>query len=146
MINVGPSLVGGLAGAAALTVTHEVLRHTVPNAPRMDLLGERSLNKILKTVGVRPLRGMPLFEATMAGDLLSNAATYALVGCGPKAPVKGAVLGALLGLGAVFLPGPLGLGRAPSRRTHATEVMTIGLYTLGGLVAGLVNARTRRCD
>jgi hypothetical protein len=145
-MNVGPSLLGGIAGAAALTVTHEVLRHTVPNAPRMDLLGERSLNKILKTVGARPLSGTALFEATMAGDLLSNAATYALIGCGRNAVLRGTLLGAVLGLGAVVLPGPLGLGKAPSRRTHATELMTIGLYTLGGFVAGLVNSRQGRCD
>jgi hypothetical protein len=135
---------GGFSGAAALTVAHEVLRHTVPNAPRMDLLGERGLNRLLKTAGVRPLRGNALFEATMAGDLLSNAATYAMIGCGRKAVMRGTVLGVALGIGAVVLPGPLGLGKAPSRRTRGTELMTIGLYTLGGLVAGLVNARTER--
>lgn len=140
-MTIGPHFVGGLAGATALTVAHEVLRHTVPAAPRMDLLGERGLNKMLRATGIKPLRGQALFEATLAGDILSNAATYALIGGGRSAPVRGALLGAALGIGAVVLPGPLGLGKAPSRRTPATELMTIGLYTLGGLVAGLVNRR-----
>ena len=32
------------------------------------------------------------------------------------------------GLGAVALPGPLGLGEGPSRRTRATEALTIAWY------------------
>jgi hypothetical protein len=112
----------------------------------MDLLGERGLNKLLRAAGAKPLRGQALFEATLAGDILSNAATYALVGCGKKAVVRGTLLGAMLGVGAVVLPGVLGLGKLPSRRTPATELMTIGLYTLGGLVTGLVNQRMTSCD
>ena len=138
---VGPSLLGGIAGSCALTVAHEVLRHTVPNAPRLDLLGERSLNKVLRAAGGKALKGQALFEATLAGDILSNAATYALIGTGKRATVKGALLGAVLGIGAVVLPGPLGLGKTPSQKTPATELMTIGLYTLGGLVAGWVSRR-----
>ncbi len=143
---VGSSLLGGIVGSCALTVAHEVLRHTVPNAPRMDLLGERGLNKVLGMAGGKPLRGQALFEATLAGDIVSNAATYALIGCGKKAVVRGTLLGAVLGLGAVVLPGPLGLGKTPSQKTPATELMTIGLYTLGGLVAGLVNRGRKTCD
>jgi hypothetical protein len=46
-------------------------------------------------------------------------------------------LGLAAGLGAVFLPGPLGLGSAPSNRTTQTQAMTVGWYLLGGLAAGL---------
>lgn len=69
---------------------------------------------------------------------MSNTAYYALVGLGgPDGAVgRGAALGFLAGLGAVFLPGPLGLGSAPSRRTPQTAAMTVAWYTLGGLVAG----------
>ena len=33
------------------------------------------------------------------------------------------------------MPGPLGLGHAPSNRTVSTQVMTVGWYVLGGLTA-----------
>jgi hypothetical protein len=112
----------------------------------MDLLGERSLNKVLRAAGGKSLKGQALFEATLAGDLVSNAATYALIGCGKQAVLRGTLLGAILGIGAVVLPGPLGLGKTPNQKTPATELMTIGLYTLGGLVAGLVNRGRGRCD
>ena len=41
-------------------------------------------------------------------------------------------------LGAVFLPGPLGLGTKPSARTPQTAAMTVAWYAIGGLVAGAV--------
>ena len=76
---------------------------------------------------------------TLAGDIVSNSAYYSLVAVGgtEKAPVTGALLGAAAGLGAVFIPGRLGLGDAPSGRTPQTKAMTIAWYTLGGLAAGI---------
>jgi hypothetical protein len=41
------------------------------------------------------------------------------------------------GLGAVLLPGPMGLGNEPSTRTPGTAAMTVAWYFAGGLVAGL---------
>ena len=48
------------------------------------------------------------------------------------------LLGLAAGVGGVVLPEYLGLSSAPSARTKATQAMTIGWYTLGGVVAGLV--------
>jgi hypothetical protein len=59
------------------------------------------------------------------------------VGRPQGALLRGAALGLAAGLGAVFLPGPLGLGEAPSNRTPATTAMTIGWYLIGGLAAAL---------
>ena len=39
------ALEGGVAGAAALTLLHETIKKTVPNAPRMDLLAMNALSK-----------------------------------------------------------------------------------------------------
>lgn len=71
---------------------------------------------------------------------------FTLVAAGGRkgAVTRGAVLGLAAGLGAVFLPGPLGLGTAPSRRTPATAVMTAAWYSLGELVAGAVYAALDR--
>ena len=39
--------------------------------------------------------------------------------------------------GAVALPGSLGLGSKPSARTNRTVWLTVGIYALGGLTAGV---------
>jgi hypothetical protein len=148
------ALGGGLAGACALTVIHEVARRNVPNAPRMDVLGMRAIAKSLRGAGATPPEGDELHNAALAGDLLSNSLYYSLVGVGSRngAVMRGALLGAAAGVGAVTLPGPLGLGEAPSRREPETALMTIAWYLAGGLAAGAAyralaggnNARARK--
>src|SRR4051812_22198734 len=119
------ALAGGLAGACALTLLHEVTRRTVPDAPRMDVLGERAWGGGLGGAGVRAPRGARLHTMALAGDVVANSLYYSLAGvCGPaSAPACGAILGLAAGVGAVALPGPMGLGEAPSNRTGATQLM-----------------------
>ena len=133
------ALLSGAAGAAALTLVHETARRSLADAPRMDVLGERAIAAGLRAAGTEPPEPA-LHDLALAGDLVSNAAYYALVGLGGAegAVSRGALLGLAAGLGAVYLPGPLGLGSAPSRRTPQTAAMTVAWYALGGLVAGAV--------
>lgn len=138
------ALGSGLAGAIALNVLHETVRQFVPDAPRADLLGERSIVKGFKAAGEQPPQGKKLYGLAMLGDIASNALYYSLVGVSKEQPVvAGAALGALAGIGAVTLPGPMGLGEAPTKRTTATAVMTVGWYLFGGLVAGAVFKRLK---
>ena len=134
-----PSLAAGFAGAVALTALHEVARRLRPqDAPRMDVLGERGLRKLLHLADLpQPAEGV-VYNATMLGDVLSNGLYYSLVGSGPRSLSRGLLLGAAAGVGGVVLPGPLGLGEAPSNRTPQTQAMTVAWYTVGGLVAGAV--------
>ena len=134
------ALAGGAAGAAALTAVHEAARRALRDAPRMDVLGERAIAAGLRAAGAEPPPEPRLHSAALVGDLVSNSAYYALVGAGGPdgAVTRGAALGLVAGLGAVLLPGPLGLGTGPSRRTPQTAAMTVAWYTLGGVVAGLV--------
>lgn len=129
----------GLVGACTLTLIHETARRTIPHAPRMDVLGMRALAKTLRKVDVLPPNDDRLHTITLVGDIISNAAYYSAVGLGrPEgALVRGTLLGLAAGVGAVFLPGPLGLGSAPSSRTNATKAMTVGWYTAGGIVAAV---------
>ncbi|HEX5707289.1 MAG TPA: hypothetical protein VFX96_08335 [Pyrinomonadaceae bacterium] len=132
------ALGGGLVGACALTLLHEVGRRVIPNAPRMDILGMRAIKKSLRAVGEDdPPVDLELHDLALLGDLVSNSAYYALVGVGGRRGVweRGALLGLAAGVGAVALPGPLGLGRSPSERTPQTQAMTIGWYLAGGLAA-----------
>jgi len=139
------ALGSGLAGAVALNVLHETVRQFVPQAPRADLLGERSITKGYESVDETPPTGTSLYVQAMAGDVVSNAVYYSLVGLNPKQPVlAGVALGLLAGIGAITLPGPLGLGAAPTTRTNATVAMTIGWYLFGGLVTGAVLSRWQK--
>ena len=140
-----PSLAAGFAGALALTALHEVARRLRPHdAPRMDVLGERGLRKILNLADLpQPAEGVA-YTATMLGDILSNGLYYSLVGSGKHSLQRGLLLGTAAGVGGVLLPGPMGLGEAPSNRTPQTQAMTVAWYTVGGLVAGAVAQALRQ--
>jgi hypothetical protein len=129
----------GLIGACTLTLIHESARQFVPSAPRMDILGMRAIAKSLRLLDEEPPPENKLHKITLAGDIVSNSAFYSLVGVGESdhALLRGTLLGLAAGIGAVVLPGPLGLGGAPSARTAETKVMTIGWYVAGGIAAGL---------
>lgn len=129
-------MAGGLAGAVVLTVVHETLRRFVPDAPRMDVLGMRSIEKLMTKADQEPPQDKDeLHNWALAGDVVSNSLYYSLAGTGKNAWWRGAVLGAAAGAGALLLPGPLGLGEEPSNKTTKTQVMTVSYYLLGGLVA-----------
>ena len=138
----------GVAGAMALTAVHETARKTLEDAPRMDVLASRAIAGSLEALGQQPPSDERLYEAAMVGDIVSNSLYYSLVGRGnvEGAPARGALLGLLAGIGAVTLPGPMGLGRAPSARSGSTAAMTVGLYLAGGLAAGIAHAIAHRDD
>src|SRR3954471_12316356 len=131
--NVTTSLAAGFAGAVAVTAIHETTRRLTPRAPRMDVLGERGIAKVLRGAGVRVPGRNALHNLALGGDIVSNSLYYALVGSGRDAWVRGAGLGLIAGIGAVVLPPYLGLGRAPRGLTPRVKLMTVAYYTLGGL-------------
>lgn len=140
-----PSLAAGFAGALALNLLHETMRRLRPyDAPRMDVLGARGLRKLLAAANAPQPDGDTAFALTMAGDVISNGFYYSLVGSGPHTIARGLGLGLAAGIGGVVLPGPLGLGEAPSSRTFQTKLMTVAWYTVGGLVAGMVAQSLRQ--
>lgn len=130
---------GGIAGAVILTLTHETLRRLNADAPRMDLLGMEAIAKSLDKVDADIPEEDKLFKITMAGDILSNSIYYSLAGFGneQQAIIRGVFLGLAVGIGAVYLPKPLGLNTAPGSRTLQTRLMTVALYSIGGLIAGI---------
>jgi len=133
------NMVGGFAGAIALNILHETVKRIDHDAPRVDLIGEEGLNKILEKSGTTPLHGNGLFVATLAGDIISNGLYYSQIGVGKKKHllVRGAVYGVAAGAGALLLTKPIGLSDAPVTRTQKTKALTIGYYLLGGLVTAL---------
>lgn len=129
----------GAAGAATTTVLHEVTRHVFADAPRVDLLGMQGIARGVRSSG-GDLTGEALFATTLAADLVSNSLYYAAIALGSRATAipLGVALGAVAGLGAVLLPGPLGFSAVTTNRTLRTRLLTTALYTAGGLAAGLV--------
>lgn len=127
----------GLAGALALTLLHETARRFIPAAPRMDIVGMRAIAKSMRKAETKPPKGSKLYWLAMAGDIVSNAGYYSVVASAKPETrwAKGVLLGLGAGLGAVTLPGPLGLGKQPSGRSNATKLMTIAWYLAGGLAA-----------
>lgn len=140
------SILGGIAGAAALNVIHQTMAQLDHEAPRVDLVGEEALSKGMEKIGLKPATGNALFTATLAADLLSNAAFYSLAGLAKKKhilPVSTAI-GLAAGIGALTLTKPMGLSDAPVTRTEKTKLLTMAWYTLGGLVAGAVMLSLRK--
>jgi hypothetical protein len=133
------ALAAGVAGAAVLTAVHETTRRVTRDAPRMDVLGERAIAKMMRGAGGTPPRGEGLHRLALGGDIVSNSLYYALVGSGRDAWLRGAGLGLAAGIGAVLLPPVLGLGRAPRGLTARTKAMTVGYYLIGGLAAAAVS-------
>jgi hypothetical protein len=129
------ALGGGLAGACAVTLIHETVRRIVPEAPRMDLLGMNAISKGLAAAGLEKPGEDKLFTWALAGDIVSNSLYFSLAGLGKEkdAWLKSSLLGLAAGVGAVVLPGPLGLNEQHSNKTVATKLMTIGLYVAGAL-------------
>ena len=76
-------------------------------------------------------------RAFRGGDLVLNSLYYSLVGLKgtDKAFQTGTGLGMAAGVGAVVLPGRMGLGDEMTARTSQTEIMTVAWYLAGGLAA-----------
>lgn len=125
-------VIGGAAGGIAIISVHEAARRLRDDAPRSDILGKRAIVATMKAAGRRPPRDPMLYRVSIASGLLSDAAIYSLVG---RSFHRALAVGALVGLGTVLLPRPLGLGTEPSARRPTTAIMTLTWYTIGALAA-----------
>ena len=139
-MKVSAAVAGGLAGTLTVASLHEALRRVTPNAPRMDLLDMELIRKGLKSIHKEIPAEAELQRWAVSGELFCDTAYYSLAGMGGKKGVwgRGALLGLVAGVTAVVLPKPFGLPEEPSSKTFGTQLMTIGLYLMGGLVAAAV--------
>ena len=134
------AIAGGVAGACAVTLIHESIKRVVPQAPRMDLLGMNAISKGLHAAGLKSPNDGKLYAWAMVGDLVSNSIYYGLAGIGKEKNiwVRSSLLGLAAGLGAVLLPGPIGLEERHSNRSVSTKIMTVGLYVAGAMATAAV--------
>lgn len=130
------SLAGGLAGAISVTILHELIRKIDPSAPRLDRLGEQATARLMEKTGHQPPEGRSLHTSAMVGDIVGNTLYYSLAGTRmKKAMSTGGMLGLSAGIGALKLPGKLGLNEGHTSLTNKRRWMTVGLYVTGGLIA-----------
>lgn len=135
------ALASGAAGAATVTLAHEVVRQLVPDPPRMDRLGMAALARVLRATGTSVPGARRLRGYTLVGDLVGNALFYAPVAMGGKRPLlRGLAMGVAAGLGAVLLTPVLGLPRRHRGLTLRTKAITVGLYALGGVAAAAMSS------
>jgi hypothetical protein len=139
-MKVSAGLAGGLAGTLTVASIHEALKRVSPDAPRMDILDMELIRKGLKSMHKEVPGEGELQRWAVGGELFCDTAYYGLVAIGGKKGVwfRGALLGLIAGVTAVILPKPLGLPEEPSNKTSGTQLMTIGLYLMGGLVAAAI--------
>ena len=139
-MKVSAALAGGLAGTLTVASLHEALKRVTHDAPRMDLLNIELIRKGFKSMNKEVPKKDELERWAVGGELLCDTAYYGLAGMGGKKGVwlRGALLGLVAGVTAVVLPKPLGLPEEPSNKTSATQLMTIGLYLMGGLATSAI--------
>jgi hypothetical protein len=130
------ALAAGAAGVVTVTALNEGVRRVWGRAPRIEKLGERAVGALARRAGRRAGR-RERFALALAGELVSDGAYFALAGLSARRPLAmGAALGLAAGLGALVLPGPLGLGTRPTRRTRETAWATVAWYLAAGVAAG----------
>jgi hypothetical protein len=134
------NIIGGVAGAIILNLVHETAKRISNKAPRVDLIGEEALSKTVAAAGITPPTGNKLFLTTLAADVTSNAAYFAMIGKGDRDNImlRGAGYGIMAGLGAIGLTKPLGLDDKHVNKTDETKILTVAWYLIGGLAAALV--------
>ena len=129
------NILAGAGGAIALNILHESLKKTSPDMPRVDLLGEEALQKVLNCFGGHIDDPGNLYKATLGADLVSNSLYYIFIGTVSKNTfTKAVLLGLAAGIGAIALPKPMGLDPKPVTRSTQTKVLTVGYYLAGALV------------
>jgi hypothetical protein len=128
------SAVGGLAGAAALTLINQGVSKIDKNAPRLDLLGMNAVAKVTKPK-------LPIidkfFPLALGGDIISNSLYFAMAKGKTKEQtlIRGALLGLGAGLGALTIPQRIGLSSGPVTRSTKTKALTVAWYIIGGIIA-----------
>jgi len=136
------NLISAFAGSVALNVIHEVARKTCDDVPQINRVAEEAIQKSFSSTGLKEPKGKELYRYALTGDIVANTAYFTgVAGKTNKGTlVKGLLMGATAGFGALTLTSPMGLDDAPINRSRKTQVLTVLYYIAGGLVsAGVSN-------
>jgi len=133
------NFLAGLGGAIVLNLLHESLKKKALDTPRIDLVGEEALQKTLGFFGTKIENKDTLYKATLAGDLISNATYYSMIGNSTENVWGKAIsLGLVAGIGAVVVPKEIGLDEKPVAKNTQVKAMTVGYYLVGALATAAI--------
>lgn len=126
----------GVAGALALNILHEGARHILADAPRVDLVGERAVERAAMQLGASRPGAVARYAGALSADIIANSVYFASFLRGEvRHPVaRGLMAGLAAGLSTTWLAPAVGLAK-PARRAR-TRAMTVAWYLGGGLAAG----------
>lgn len=126
---------GGITGATTLGLLQEALHKIDPKAPRAKLLNSPGIIKRIRKQSKKKGGVSNKLYINLAGELLSNAAYFGLSALGKKknAVLRGGILGAAAGLASAFLNDTKD---EPDQNDLRNKILTITLYTAGGMLAG----------
>lgn len=126
-------MIAGFGGAIALNILHELIRKNFSNVPHINEVGEEALLKMTKSTDIAITDKNNLYAFTLGGDIISNGLYYSAT-----ATNHNIAAGLAAGVGAVFLPKPLGLNENPIAGTEKKKVMTVAYYLFGAVVTKLI--------
>jgi len=133
------NFLAGLGGAIVLNLLHESLKKKAIDTPRIDLVGEEALQKTLGFFGTKIENKDTLYKATLAGDLISNATYYSMIGNSTENVWGKAIsLGLVAGIGAVVVPKEIGLDEKPVAKNNQVKALTVGYYLVGALATAAI--------
>ncbi|WP_294228943.1 hypothetical protein [Chryseobacterium endophyticum] len=127
-------IIAGLGGALALSLLHETIRKNFDNVPEINKVGEEALNKALDKADMKITSHDQLYAATLAGDVIGNGMYYATTATSGFNIASGLAMG----LGALALPGKVGLDENPVAETTQKKVMTVAYYLFGAIVTKFI--------
>lgn len=143
---------GGLAGATTISLIGETLRKLDGRQPGANGLTHKRLKKRFKKAKGKKSKKSTEQYVKLAGDLLGAASVLGFTSLGKRknAVLRGALLGAAAGLGAVLLDDHAGHNHHQSnghegfqetmlaKDTTLQKAMEVGLFTIGGMIAGKI--------
>ncbi|MFD2966591.1 hypothetical protein [Sphingobacterium bambusae] len=142
------NLLSAFAGSVALNVIHELARKTCVDVPQINRVAEEAIQKSFSSTGMKKPKGKELYRYALTGDIVANTAYFTgVAGKSNKSTlVKGLIMGATAGLGALTLTAPMGLDDTPINRSRKTQILTVLYYVAGGLVSAGVSNYLRNRD
>ncbi len=134
------NLLPALAGSLALNAIHEIARRKSDNVPKINKIAEEGIEKIWEATGNDAPTGNKRYRIALTGDIVANTAYFTAIKgrTNTETWVKGLVLGAVAGFGALKLTAPIGLNDQPVNRNPTVQALTILYYAAGGLVTAAV--------
>jgi hypothetical protein len=139
------ALEGGLAGATTLSLLHKAIDKIDSKAQTRLLHKSDLLKKIKRQSNKKGSIPVKLY-IRLASELLASAGYFGLSALGKKknAVLRGALLGAAAGFGVAFLNNQDNTQNQENRNKTRDQILTIALYTAGGLVAGAAIKRLNK--